>query len=489
MSVREQLDRGLLGESQGVVEQMVEYWHGQRPHAPSIDAVSTLGAGALAAAGARAAVITLDGSALRSWISLIETINDDDARVAMPLYQGFAQLFEGNAAAACTSFHQASSDAKATGWSGARVEAAIGLALAHIEQANAEEALTAARRAFRMARSEELPHYEIFASIGLARVRRCCGAAHLAAHILTHVVPLAPKPWHEWVSWEAVFAGQAALPAARVAGLLETCLKACSTGERTTFEEASRAIAEQVESVTPIARDWSAFHSAVDLSRRTSNADEEDFRSAHTSVVPRGIQAINDPNQDVVAYVLTHQDSVARFLQRGLRLCVQESVDVLDAETLPGIRTASAILSLLGNDAHHEATFFHALYGFELEPVHRPVLDTLLHRVRKALGELATLVRQEGTLRLEVHRDFAIWDPRCAAPLEDRLLRLLASQGPRHPDEVAAHLGYSRRSVYDVLRHLVEEGVCRRAREGRRVHYVVEDSVFSAPTQARFKRG
>ena len=486
MRARDRVERAESGDSDDVVQQMIDYWNGHRAAPPEPQETAD---GALMLAGARSAFVTFNHEALDRWAN---HANVGDSDVTATIVRGFVELFRSRTTHAQSLFATAAQHAKRSQWAGALIEATIGDALCSLELERHDDALAAARRAFRMARTEELPHHEVFSAIALARTRRCAGMPHLAAHILSSLSELAPEPWLGWIAWETLLAGRETqvggsnLTCSNAARSLVDCLRACAEGDRERFEAAVRNGHDALACVAPMAADFRALCAAVDLQSHATGSSQA-FRELHSPVVPRGLRGLETPDHQTVAHVFSDGTRPLRLLHLGLGISLPPGTPVLSASDVPGMRTTSAVIALLRTTSVDESSFFRNLYGFELEPVHRAVLDTLLHRVRATVAHVATLERNTNQLRLVIRQPFAIWDPACASPLTDRLLRLLASQGPKNPDDAAEHLGYSRRSVYDALKLLVEEGACRRAREGRRVRYVVEDSAFSAPTQARFE--
>ena len=69
------------------------------------------------------------------------------------------------------------------------------------------DALTFARRASLMARTEAEPDAELLANIVLARMRRHVGKPHLAVRILDALARLVPHAPRAWLEWERLLAG------------------------------------------------------------------------------------------------------------------------------------------------------------------------------------------------------------------------------------------------------------------------------------------
>ncbi|MEM9194626.1 MAG: helix-turn-helix transcriptional regulator, partial [Myxococcota bacterium] len=410
----------------------------------------------------------------------------------LTIYQGFAALFAGNLGSARDAFERAGPAAAAVKLPAARIEAMVGLSLS-LNEESSSESVALARRAFRMARTEALPQHEVFSALVLARARRHAHAPHLAGRILRSIADLAPIPWQGWIGWEGVLAGAAfrlmpATPIGQATGYLTAMLAAAVTGDRSAFDRSYASAADRVSEADLFRRELDDVAGALDVLRRAGPRLEA-WRRSDTAQVPRGLYHLNAGQmpEPAVAYLVDRDDGSVRVLSAGLGLA--DPATRIAPESRPRTRTASAIGWLLRHRrAIHEEEFFRHLYGFNFAAdAHRAVLDTLLYRVRSTLGDAATLRREASMLSLELHQSLAVWDPACASPLEDRLLALLARRGPSNPDEAAQDLGYSRRAVLDALKLLVEEGACRREKDGRKVRYEVEDTAFSDPTRTRFE--
>ena len=115
--------------------------------------------------------------------------------------------------------------------------------------------------------------------------------------------------------------------------------------------------------------------------------------------------------------------------------------------------------------------------------VHRGVFEVLLHRVRAYLEGAAELVRGDGRIALRLLRPVLVPDPRCAPPVYDRLLRILAREGRATASDAAKQIGLSVRAVQEALKSLAADGVCVGEKDGRQILYIVEDTTFSEPTQ------
>ncbi|MDQ3038141.1 MAG: winged helix-turn-helix domain-containing protein, partial [Myxococcota bacterium] len=148
------------------------------------------------------------------------------------------------------------------------------------------------------------------------------------------------------------------------------------------------------------------------------------------------------------------------------------------------IETLIAVLASAGPEGLPDADCFAQAYEVPYEAeVHRGVFEVLVTRARAYLGDAADIVRGQGHIALRLRSAIAVPDPRCAAPVHDRLLRILAREGRATASETARRMGQSVRAVQDALKSLAEEGACVGEKDGRQIHYTVEDTTFSEPTQ------
>ncbi|MEL7371654.1 MAG: helix-turn-helix transcriptional regulator, partial [Myxococcota bacterium] len=176
------------------------------------------------------------------------------------------------------------------------------------------------------------------------------------------------------------------------------------------------------------------------------------------------------------------QQAARRVLNLGLRFMPE--VEVFAAGRRQRARTDAGICHLLLQDAQSESDFFAQLYGFKYETdLHRGARDMLYHRMRERLGSAGQLVRENGTVRIEPRRPFAVPEPRWAPSPESAVLSVVARLGQATPREAADALGLPLRTAQHVLRALADDGVCRLHREGRTLRYELQDTTFVEPTQ------
>lgn len=153
--------------------------------------------------------------------------------------------------------------------------------------------------------------------------------------------------------------------------------------------------------------------------------------------------------------------------------------------------TLLCVLGLAGPDGLSEDEAFARVYGFAYQTeVHGGRFGVLVHRARALLGELGTLHRDEGHLRLDVgDRGLLISDPRCVPQGDDRVLRYLLRHPGAKAKDVATALTMPLRSVQLSLRQLVDRELCRAEQHGRSWSYSVEDTTFQPPTAERLRAG
>ncbi|MEO1232735.1 MAG: hypothetical protein AAFZ18_27945 [Myxococcota bacterium] len=330
------------------------------------------------------------------------------------------------------------------------------------------DGLRRVRRASRMAQTESLPQPQYLANLFLARQRRLDQRPHLAIHILQALLRVAPAPWLGWMTWERALAGGALArsgPAAHVWALVE----AAEAGDRA-------GISAYIDAPGPLA------FPPVD----------QDLADAARLILGRGgprsgLTALAGHHSErtlaeTPIWAVAHGDDRRHVLSLGLGFF--SSVDVRPSGRRQRARTDTAICALLLEGAAPEPAFFERLYGFPYEAeLHRGTRDMLYHRMRERLSTSATLVREDGELRIELHRGLAVPDPRWAPAPENAVLTALARLGAATAQEAAAALGLPLRTAQHVLRTLAKDGVCRIHREGRKMRYAVEDTTFAEPTQ------
>ncbi len=368
-----------------------------------------------------------------------------------------------------------------------------------------ERAIELSRRASMMGRSEGVPQAEYLAHLVLARVRRMGRQTHRSLRILQALEDLAPSPWHSWISWEKAFAAgdlpnalaSSSRPVDAAVTHLKRMLEGALARDRATFARASSELLDATQSCAfahvesrelaiamtdlPVPPDLAALAQWADGTTpllppalhgfRLRMNEEASAESAAAHVVVRGPGARNLSTRRVLSWG-------TGLLEEG------ENVTLPQSRRVEGrIETLVASLALAGEEGRREDDCFAQTYGFEyVAERHRSVFDVLLHRARAFVEEHATLVRENGLLRLVPVRSFLVPDPRCSERVTDRLLRILAQRGQTSARVVAGELGISLRSAQEALSELSKQGACETHREGRTITYVVEDTAFSEPT-------
>jgi hypothetical protein len=357
------------------------------------------------------------------------------------------------------------------------------------------EALSLARRASRMARSESMPQQEFLAHLYLARIRRISGNAHLTMRIVSALATVVTPPWRTWLSWERLLSTGADEDIAVAGDLpraLSAVLEASRSGDPGAFAEGARTLTALAEGFAPCLVDVQHLLAAIDPRADLGAAPEDTaaFCRGATSTVPRGLHGVCDLDVSRGAphvYVWSAPGHAPRRLLApgaGLaRVLAPEASEIVgDGRQL---RTDSAIAELIlaGDVGADEGLLFRRLYGFDFEPArHQSVRGVLYGRMRKRLGDGGELVREEGRIRI-AHRGLLVSDPRCSPPAEQRILSILAERKRTGAKDLASELGIPLRTAQEALRRLRDDGVLRSEKAARGLHYILEDTTFSEPTR------
>ena len=498
-------------------------WHAE-PEAGELPAEEVLGrfvahgadvrlAAAIACLEAsRASVLQRDLVALRGWKALIDDLDiADEPRIAVgrQIVSAWLSLAEGEPEAGSEAAASAASHASQEQLASYVIEATAIGALCAAEQGDLETATAFARRGSRMARTEDLPQWQYLANLALARVRRLSGTPHLSARIVGALARVVPSSWYRWVAWEALLAG--ALPVAAALELDDQCdprgeartlgelLQAAATGQPERFASAMTML-EQLDIR------WSSQRAEVRDALCALDARADFEQASHavrgwcaglTAEPPGSIKGLctdTDEQRDApshAAYVLAEPlDGVDGC--RGRRIAglgapvVRADVTVSKTEGRSERTPATlSVFALSGTDGVSRDELFRAVYGFGYRHVaHRGLLKTLLHRVRRAIGDAGTVLdSDDDRFRLLLTRSLLVPDPRSGRSLEDRVLRLLSRGGGESAKEAAQQLGVSLRTAQLALKALVEDGALSTRRVGRSTEYQVEDTTFSEPTR------
>ncbi len=453
---------------------------------PSVAEVDALAQGdyearslAAIAAGriARASLLNLDGSGLAIWIDVLETLDVDVGTAPLASARGWAAALVGDGDAVRDAAETLRQEASTRGWPSEVIEASVLKSIGASIAGDFDEAVQLARRASRMSRTESLPQEEYLANVVLARFRRMSGKPHLSARILSALLRVATPPWHRWMKWELLLAGMSPDVPSPGAAALMTAIAHARAGESDAMHAQFELAHEEVAGFHSLAEDLTTFETLI-------VGTESSFATGGEPVIPRGLAALGVMGADEeAAWVLADSQGARRVLQPGRNL--HGDRHRLSATKQRQARTETAIASLLlaGPTGSKEEVFFERIYGFAFEERHRNVRDVLYHRVRDRIGDLATLERIDGMVRLVATQPIAVPDPRCSPPAEHSLLLVLASRGFASPRQAADALGIPMRTVQDALKRLAADGACRPVKKGRKLEYHLEDTTFLEPTR------
>lgn len=393
--------------------------------------------------------------------------------------------------------------AKKNQLAGLAIDAQCAMAIACMIGGDLTQATAISRRASRMARTEGLPQQQYLSNLLLARVRRLNGVPHLATHILNALMVIAPSPYQSWIRWERLLAGTIVgdgpppqQPVDWACGALGRVLDAAMKGEGEDLALAEKDLLMHVAPVPLVRAEAQDLCMGIDplgSTTATSDAMSEWLKGA-TALPPHGLYGVEDiateevdANRRDVGYILAGPGRRARRVL-GFAKAPLASADLHDEKRTDRrrirIETGVAVLALAAGPIA-DSVFFRQVYGFEHNPiVHAAVLDALVSRMRKALTGVASLERVDGALSLSFVCLARLPDPRCAQPLEDRVLRVLVRAQDGTAKDAATRLGLPLRTIQEALKELIDGGACAKRREGRKIAYVIEDTTFAPPTQS-----
>lgn len=341
---------------------------------------------------------------------------------------------------------------------------------------DASEALRHARRATRMARTEELVLSQYFAALTLARTRRRMGRPYLAAHILRSLRANAPAPWHPRIEWELLLSsGPDTTEHSRLDEVGTALLQAAHLLRRGDITGAQTAVAGIVAGSTPESVECETLLYLLGL-RDVVPESAEEFACGATHFVPHGLDAFG---ADSTIVCVASEGS-----QRRLLACAASSYGPIHASSRPG-RVETAFCVLAGGAWVTRADFFEAVYGFEFDvELHKGSLEVVVHRLRLFVEGHAELERSDTQLRMRVLKTMVAPDPRCERGTSAALLRVLALPGQHSAKDLAERASIPLRTAQAALKGLVEEGAVQVLKNGRRVDYAVEDTTFRNSTTA-----
>ena len=442
--------------------------------------------GAYPVADGIAAVLQLDLDALRAWRSgPIASPWQEWARVWEMLWRGNPDAT--NAGTALERSAHASGDAALV------VEAATLRAFAAERRGDLDEAISHARRASRMGRTEAIAVHEYLPNLVLARLRRVSGQPHYSARILRALSRATPGGWQGWIEWELALAAAdvSPSPGSRAAMLRELVGHA----DRSDKPALEATLANLLGGSSPgwVENDADAVATAVDASRPPAGHDIEEWARGRDGKTPGTLHAVlalrgsAPAEESVSAYLHVPIDGPSRRVPRvGYSLIAAHGTRLPQSKRKRG-RSETLVAELASHDRCLPlTTLYERVYGFAFDPPrHENTFHVALHRAREWLGELATLELTEGRLSLSVAEPMIVPDPRCEAPMEDRLLVAVAQHPGSSATDLARRLRVHVRVAQRALRELEEQGACVSTAQGRRRSWTVEDTTFREPTALR----
>ncbi len=427
---------------------------------------------------ARAAWLASDRARLDAYAALAPTAG---------LARGWARLARGDAEGAA----QVAEAEQRSSFPATRVEAASLRALAYADRGELGDARVLARRASRMARTEDLPQSQYLSNLVLARVRRLEGAPHLALRILHALAEVASSPWWPRLAWEQAIGGRApSLPEDRAAAWAEL-LGAARAADLEAFASARTRLVDAT-------RDWprQAAELTVALALLDPRAPLDAlppplrrFCEGEVHTTPPAMAGLCTAAEGVPAgvFVAVRPDGTARRVAGLAAPLAQRALGVRHEPLKPGrTQLAIGVLAAAGPAGLDREELFRRIYGFGFDAeLHDGTFRTLQHRMRRWLGVRGEMEVDGDRLALRLVEPLLLADPRCEESLEDRMLRFLARAEHQSARDAAKELGVPLRTAQTALQSLTESGAVEGRRVGRRIEYRVEDTTFSEPTRWR----
>jgi len=451
----------------------------------------------------RAALIAFDRPGLERSRALHQRLLGDETSLGLRRAEGWLLLMDGSVQDLDALGRQLFTEASSARDASAVIDATSLRALAALANDKLEEATALSRRASRMARTEGLRPERYLASILLARVRRRAGRPHLSTRILSAISPIAPRVWQGWIAWERVLSGfrpeasegrRAVTVSERASDELVALLDHAASGDVAAFDKSATRIDKVTAGFAPMAREGRVLVATLDPRLSPDDCPEvtRAWCRGDASETPLGLGGLvgppDGPADSTIASVLTGPDRTPRRILRIALPLLEREGEVLRLSRTRlrrgRVDTAVAALALAGAEGLRDEDLFLKAYEFAFQPsIHAGILDVLVHRMRARLDGAATVHRDAGFLRLAPHGLVALSDPRCVEHVEDRLVRLIATLGSVTTRRAARELDVSVRTAQLALRRLLESRDCVQSRDGRRVHYSVEDTTFTEPTR------
>jgi hypothetical protein len=309
------------------------------------------------------------------------------------------------------------------------------------------------------------------------------GRPHLAGLIAKACLAGTSPVFGGWLRWELLFAGVVP-PAPRSASIAERAATLASLYlvERAEVDDELRSLA----SASAFHRaDFEAVWAATRLDGGLSTA--EPWISGETAVTPAVLSGLVPPawagvSLDAAPVAIAGPSLPSR---RMLGFAVPaELTRIAPLGARPARPEAlAAALTLAAPGGVDRAELFARVYGFAFrKEIHEPSFKVVRHQARKLLDGFAEIASEGSIVRLRPLRPYAIADPRCQPPLQEIVLRAIASSGRASAKELAERLDVPLRTVQLALHEMVEDGVCVASKEGRSVEYAVEDTTFCEVT-------
>lgn len=431
----------------------------------------------------RRALLSLNHLELAKTIEVLSAMATPETERIALRFRGWQQAFLGDGTGAAETGRSLYAQASAAGAAVDTVEAVTLQSLAAMVSDDSAEALHLARRAAHMAQSEHLwvSHYQ--ASLLLARARRLSRQPHLASRIVTSCLRVAGSEWHGWLHWERVFAG-AAYEASD--GPVEDTILGVDAAKIEAWSRGAGSAASPHPSIRASAlhaSDHFAASRALDPAAAPLDDAVGDWIRGSDPAIPSALCGLAASAANAHgAWVLARKGHPAR---RILGVPPQSAAQVAPSGAQP-TRVDTIIAALvLAPKGIERAELFQAAYGFPYRAaIHEPTFKVLRSQAKRHIANAGAIRSVDQKYTLDVLGDFVIVDPRSEQPLQEVMLRYLGRTGRAGAKDVAARLSVPLRTVQQALKGLVEDGACAISKEGRRVQYVVEDTVFCELTIA-----
>jgi hypothetical protein len=428
--------------------------------------------------------LALDAAGIAAWSRAADLVGRSD------LARALEALARADGVAARPHVDALGTEAARRGRAASVVDAASLAALSGLLTGSVGDAVQRSRRASRMARTESLLQQEYLANLVLSRARRYEGRPHLGARILGQLALVLPAPWRAHLEWELALAGASFSFETAHAQALDRVSLAAKSGERAAFDAAAAELLRSVAGFPAFEREAEVVLALFDRTRAVPPEAALWIGGEGDSVPPIGYVDPRESTEAIAVVLAGPTERPRRVLQSGVALDSVARHAPTDEGREHRALTLLSALALAAGEGLAVEHAFERVYGFALtDEKHDGVLRTLLHRTRALLGGAGEIARRQDRLFLLPATALAIVDPRCRRPIEQRILaRIASSGGDLGAKEIATELRVPLRTVQLALEGLVDAGACVAEKRGRRVEYVVEDSVFCQPSFSRLAR-